>query len=612
MRPSTSSSGSFHLRAAGVTLAIAFSVLAQRAGANSDTLAVSPPPWPPPASSLPVQTASGPDGVWYPVPMPSTTPYASLGKWASSTRPPGVLDVGPQQHHTMIFDSARQSFILAPPISVRYGAAGFFDAARGRFVMTGGAYDTADLLNILGDIAELTLGTDSTWTFLATGAPYGARFGHSAVYDPLRDRIIIFGGYNGNFLNDLWEVQLSPTISVAPLTALGTPPDTRDGMASIYDPGSDRILYFGGNHGGTFLNDLWELTLSGTPTWNPIFASGPSPSPRFDHCGLLDPVGNRMLVFGGYSTASLNDLWSLSLGDNPTWTQLNPSGTAPAPRAAAALQYDPNREMMVLSGGDQLENAIPFGDVWAVSLSGGALQWVRLNLASGLPTVAPPVPRYAHLALIDPANDRMLVSGGANLFGTLGDVWRLQWAPGNPTPTATSLVSSDARFDEVELRWALSGDGTALCRLERKDPASDWRTIDTASGSDFVVFHDRGVTPGTRYGYRLDVLDASGETRSAAVWVDVPARPGFALDGFSPNPTTSRPRVVFSLAESSPATIELFDLNGRRLARRVLTAPAAGATTIELAPDATLVPGLYFVRLTQGTRTLVRRGTVVR
>ena len=98
---------------------------------------------------------------------------------------------------------------------------------------------------------------------------------------------------------------------------------------------------------------------------------------------------------------------------------------------------------------------------------------------------------------------------------------------------------------------------------------------------------------------------------SSEVWIDVPAGPSFSLAGFSPNPATREARVSFSLAGRGPATIDVVDVNGRRVASRRIDAPTAGAQSIAIAPEGGLSPGLYFVKLTQGGRTRVARGTVM-
>jgi hypothetical protein len=206
-----------------------------------------------------------------------------------------------------------------PPPSVlgtRYAAAGVFDPVRGRYLMMGGASGTNPVV-YRKDVAELVLGRDSSWVSTSVGGSmFSPRYGHSAIYDPLRDRVIVFGGYGGSYLGDLWQIQLSPIVTGSLLTAAGTPPTPRDFHSAIYDPVRDRMILFGGNDGAPH-GDVWELTLSGTPTWTRIDVAGSGPSARLSHRAIYDPLGDRMIVFGGYDSRSLNDLWALTLSGTP-------------------------------------------------------------------------------------------------------------------------------------------------------------------------------------------------------------------------------------------------------------------------------------------------------
>jgi hypothetical protein len=86
---------------------------------------------------------------------------------------------------------------------------------------------------------------------------------------------------------------------------------------------------------------------------------------------------------------------------------------------------------------------------------------------------------------------------------------------------------------------------------------------------------------------------------------------GFALHGATPNPAWGRLHVTFSLADAQPASIELYDVSGRRLVRRSLGGLGSGRHTIDL--DArVLPPGLYMIRLNQGRRVSSLRAAVVR
>ena len=76
------------------------------------------------------------------------------------------------------------------------------------------------------------------WHELATtNSPDVQRTGHSAVYDPVRDRMLVFGGDDNNFPlpTDVWALPLSGTPAWAAVSTTGTPPDGRVAAADQLD-----------------------------------------------------------------------------------------------------------------------------------------------------------------------------------------------------------------------------------------------------------------------------------------------------------------------------------------------------------------------------------------
>ena len=246
---------------------------------------------------------------------------------------------------------------------------------------------------------------DGAWT--AAAIRPSARFYHSAIYDPVRDRMVLFGGYTGaDSLDDVWVLSLAGTPAWTQLTPTGTPPSGRYRHSAIYDPVRDRMVVFGGCTDSRVFNDVWALSLAGTPAWTQLTPTGTPPIARFSHSAIYDPVRDRMVVFGGYKNYSyLNEVWALSLAGTPAWTQLTPTGTPPIERWGHSAIYDPVRDRMVVFGGyctgQQVRN-----DVWALSLA-GTPAWTQLT-----PTGAPPGARCDHSAIYDPVRDRMVVFGG--------------------------------------------------------------------------------------------------------------------------------------------------------------------------------------------------------
>ena len=54
--------------------------------------------------------------------------------------------------------------------------------------------------------------------------------------------------------------------------------------------------------------------------WNQI----PTPTGRDSSTAIYDPVRDRMVVFGGWDGSYRNDVWVLSLSGTPAWSELSP------------------------------------------------------------------------------------------------------------------------------------------------------------------------------------------------------------------------------------------------------------------------------------------------
>ena len=81
-----------------------------------------------------------------------------------------------------------------------------YDSSRNRVVLFGGWDGTSDL----NDTWEMTWnGSNVTWTQVNSGASNSpsVRGWHAMVYDSSRNRVVLFGGWGSNRLNDTWEYE---------------------------------------------------------------------------------------------------------------------------------------------------------------------------------------------------------------------------------------------------------------------------------------------------------------------------------------------------------------------------------------------------------------------
>lgn len=305
-----------------------------------------------------------------------------------------------------------------------------------------------------------------SWTTLSPDLASFKRNQHAMVYDSVHDRLLIFGGSNSEsptYDSNVGSLSLAGTTPAFSLvTTTGTPPLGRQAPSMIYDASRDRIVIFGGKKSlngstvGPTVNEVWTLSLTGTPTWSQLTPAGTPPPDRFHHTAIYDVTRDRMIVFGGNSDGlgELNDVWALSFSGTPTWTQITPSGTPPLVRENHTAVYDGPRDRMVVFGGYDASLPTPqLNDTWALSLAGSG-SWSQI-IANG----GPPPNRYGHTAVVDASHDRMLVFSGAGTSGNLSDLWSLnlsnpikwsQLSPGGGAPPA--MVYAASVYDPVRTR----------------------------------------------------------------------------------------------------------------------------------------------------------------
>jgi hypothetical protein len=102
-------------------------------------------------------------------------------------------------------------------------------------------------------------------------------------------------------------------------------------------------------------------------------------------------------------------------------------------------------------------------------------------------------------------------------------------------------------------------------------------------------------------------------TAGSVVGVEpAPAGPArLTLAGFRPNPLRpgDRAHVVFTLAGTGKAALTLYDVRGRRLARRDIPDPSIGPGALDL--GLRLAPGVVWLRLEQAGHAVTTKGIVL-
>jgi hypothetical protein len=439
-----------------------------------------------------------------------------------------------------------------------------YDPVRQRMVVFGGAAGT----RMTNETWQLTLAGAPRWTPLAAAGDLPSkRLGHSAVYDPGRDRMLVLGGLDssGVVLADVWALSLSDPPAWSRVQPAGTPPRARSYHTAVYDPLRDRVVIYGGSDQFNIpFGDVWCLWLAPTPRWEALTPQGP-PAARYGHSAIFDPVGDQMLVFSGGAFAS-NDVWALSLGASPAWTLLQPLGTLPLQRRGHSAIYDPRGDRMIVFGGDDLNQ--PFNDVWELSLTGPPA-WSALVAAGDAPS-----PRGYHSAVYDSAYRRMVLFGGypnvTEPTWALSLGQSLQWSPDRPvimvSPAGLQLPAVTVG-DTVSAPFTISN--TGLQPLQVTDTRLPAPEMGLALPAPFQIAWSEAVA---------ETLFLAAKT---------PGRLEDSLVIVSGDPLVPRKRVNIGV-----------DVRGLEFETRVLGAPAEAPLGIALIVVVTPRPG---VRVERGT-----------
>lgn len=505
---------------------------------------------------------------------------------------------------------------VGEPAAARSQHCAIYDPVRDRMLVVGGS-DAGTLRN---DVCSLSLSGIPAWSTLApAGAPPTPRNAASAVYEPVGDRFVTYGGYDGTRRNDTWALALSNAPAWVELTPTVVPPAAREYHSATYDPVRDRMIVFGGTGFSALAHDdVWALSFAGAPAWKAMAPAGSPPAGRAAHSAIYDPVRDRVVMFGGGESFAdhRNDVWALSLAGGLSWEAITPAGTPPRKRAYHAAIYDPIRDRMLVFGGED-STFTACDDTWALSFT-GTLAWTALETVG-----APPGARRGHSAIYDPVRDRMLVfGGGSGLWGPPAyyfDVWALSlsgapaWTPLGPVGTPPSPQAfHSAIYDPVRDRMIVYGAWTSAdtWELGLSGGTEEWRALAPANPPpNSRVFHSAIFDPVRE---RMIVF---GGARSAATNDTWALRTGAVLDvesggeprarGFlgppAPNPSTGTTAVRYSLVRAGRVQLGIYDLSGRLVRTLVNREQAAGTEVVRW--DGTgengtsLGTGVYFIRL---------------
>ncbi|MGQ9583116.1 MAG: PKD domain-containing protein [Thermoplasmatota archaeon] len=269
--------------------------------------------------------------------------------------------------------------------------------------------------------------------------------GNIGVWDPADGLFITHGGYYLHWQGNAYYRQTwgwDP--STSSWTQLADGP-TRFHHSAVWDPIDGVMLVFGGQDtsGGTPYGDLWAFS-PGSNNWTRLSVSGASPGTRAYHTAVWDSLHGQMLLFGGYSSGALADLWAFNY-TQLRWTQ---KASAQAGRYGHAACWNADEGVMTVVGGkvgaqgtnsNETLTYDPSSDTWTSS--------------AGLPASG----RFQLAGAYDPGNRQMILCGGGTGAGQ--DEFTETWS---------------FKYGQLELKYSAQG----TLQIPPLDLGEDFHSLD--------------------------------------------------------------------------------------------------------------------------------------
>lgn len=236
------------------------------------------------------------------------------------------------------------------------------------------------------------------------GSYAGGAGGYLSLYDPQTNATYNFGGVQefqqGSQTNSLNRLRVRPHFVWDLIIEKGKGSvSPRSYTTGVFDPFARRIVLYGGWNSYSTVsaekdyNETWVYPVDvGAKDWTQLPITPPGPG-RHQAMAVLDPIGRRMIVYGGGNAAGKpvgNQTLALSLElGSETWSEIIPAVKPPGTyeRIYHGLVYDSRRHQVVLIGGGQAY-AVPngaFGDVWVLPLADPAKGWYEPPYATSPP-----------------------------------------------------------------------------------------------------------------------------------------------------------------------------------------------------------------------------------
>ncbi len=473
---------------------------------------------------------------------------------------------------------------------------------------------TADAIDDTGENGKIYKTTDGgiTWTDMSAGIDNAnARIIVAIAVDP-NDMNTVYASVQGYFggVYKSTDGGATWTRRAAGLHSMPEMPGFNDNpfinyfamLSLAIDPTDTRNVYIGagGCWGGTYVSrDSGDHWLRRDADGMEVDSEVPDPMIFGVHLELfdfdIDPADpSHLLATGDRGAFKGNGQFGLiyeSHDRGMTWKLLRRSRKSDYfPSTNTGLAIRPDNGEMILASRDGVEVSGDHGATW---------QYAN----EGLPAVA----RFTRAVTLDPDRPSRVYLGTA-----FGGVWMRDFEP-----TPVTLTHFEAAADgpgRVRLAWGVSDAVDHAAFAVDREVAGVRARLDgepAARGSEFS-FTDAAPVPGEVNRYWLVDLDRSGrETSYGPVEVTVPSFRGLILSAAVPNPLHQSTRLSLSLAAPGPASVQVFDAQGRTVATLLDRTLAAGVHDVQWngagAQGGRAPAGVYFIRARAGAGQAVRK-----
>jgi hypothetical protein len=280
-----------------------------------------------------------------------------------------------------------------------------------------------------------SLASPSSVACQSTSRP-ATRFSMAFVYMPNRQEAVLFGGQTAgtSYFGDTWTWKAGCWTAMSPSTT--APP--RTDPAAAFDAATGKVLIYGGAGPDGLESDTWAWD---GQNWQQVATSGP----QVGAVAASDPTSGHVLLFGVARNSGAAQTWSW---DGTSWRELSPAHSPPS-LMSPNLALDPVNNRLLLFGG-QVFNQGAKNDTWTWT----GTDWLQLSPATR------PTPRSrAAMSGWSQGRATILLGGVAPEILTASDAWKWDGTNWSALSSIGGVRADAAAIDIGSRLLFFGGDG---------------------------------------------------------------------------------------------------------------------------------------------------------